>query len=136
MYISTSDKAGYNNIITVFGDFRRFSAIFGDFRRFSAIFANFRRKKWRLSLKNNAVIQFWQKIAVICTKTPILMPFLGNNIKKIRTLVPKSIETFLELCLKKDLGKSLGILFHLVQLRSGLPDFSWYMIPKLEKYTK
>jgi hypothetical protein len=43
MYISTSDKAGYNNIITVFGDFRRFSAIFGDFRRFSAIFGDFRQ---------------------------------------------------------------------------------------------
>jgi hypothetical protein len=42
-WISFLVRSWVDVMITIFGDFRRFSAIFGDFRRFSAIFGDFRQ---------------------------------------------------------------------------------------------
>jgi hypothetical protein len=42
-------QPGVDVMITIFGDFHRFSPNFGDFRQFSAIFGNFRRTKWSFS---------------------------------------------------------------------------------------
>jgi hypothetical protein len=53
--------------------------------QFSAIFANFRRKKTGVFSKINVMINFFQKLAVVCAKK---CQFFGKNIFKIITSVP------------------------------------------------
>jgi hypothetical protein len=101
---------GVEVMITIFCDFCQFSA-----------------KKLAFFLNTNVMINFFQNLALFRVKNAnYFAEFFGENIFRIITSVPGHREDA-ALPLTRQQTEALK-----ASLAAGLPDFSWYMIPKQE----
>jgi hypothetical protein len=91
--------------------------------------------------KTNVMIKILDNLALFWVKTPFFRRIFLRKYSKNHNIGPWSPRIRAQIAIRKHLVFQNRALYFLLQrismpLRPGLPDFSWYKIPKLEKYTK